>query len=102
MILTSETCLNYQFFEHFLTEISSQNSSGFSSQNSSQNCSIELGPRAGRSGTAFTLVSPHDVALVEAIEALTKTKLREHEEVDDQHVAEILTQVRIRGNQVAL
>ena len=61
-----------------------------------------MGPRAGRSGTAFTLVSPHDVALVEAIEALTKTKLREHEDVDDEHVAEILTQVRIRDNQVAL
>ena len=55
--------------------------------------SIELTPRAGRRGTAFTLVSPHDVALVEAIEALTKTKLREHEGVDDEHVAEILTQV---------
>ena len=50
--------------------------------------------RAGRRGTAFTLVSPHDVALVEAIEALTKTKLSEHEGVDDEHVAEILTQVR--------
>lgn len=50
--------------------------------------------RAGRSGTAFTLVSPHDVALVKAIEALTKTELKEHEEVDDEHVAEILTQVR--------
>ena len=51
--------------------------------------------RAGRSGTAFTLVSPHDVALVQAIEALTKTKLKEHEEVDDEHVAEILTQVSV-------
>jgi len=51
--------------------------------------------RAGRSGTAFTLVSPHDVALVKAIEALTKTELKEHEEVDDEHVAEILTQVNV-------
>ena len=49
--------------------------------------------RAGRSGTAFTLVSPHDVALVRAIEALTQTRLKEHDEVDDEHVAEILTQV---------
>ena len=49
--------------------------------------------RAGRSGTAFTLVSPHDVALVKAIEALTQTQLKEHDEVDDEHVAEILTQV---------
>ena len=49
--------------------------------------------RAGRSGTAFTLVSPHDVALVKAIEALTQTRLKEHDEVDDEHVAEILTQV---------
>ena len=48
--------------------------------------------RAGRRGTAFTLVSPHDVTLVHAIEALTKTKLEEHE-VDDEHVAEILAQV---------
>ena len=49
--------------------------------------------RAGRSGTAFTLVSPHDVALVKAIEALTQTRMKEHDEVDDEHVAEILTQV---------
>ena len=49
--------------------------------------------RAGRSGTAFTLVSPHDVALVRAIEALTQTRLKEHDEVDDEHVAEILMQV---------
>ena len=42
------TCLNYPFFNIFLVwGISSQNSSDFSSQNSSQNFSIELGSRLG-------------------------------------------------------
>ena len=50
--------------------------------------------RAGRKGFAVTLVSPHDVSLVKAIEELIKTKLKEME-VDDEAVAEILMQVSV-------
>ncbi len=50
--------------------------------------------RAGRKGAAFTLVTPHDVQLVKAVEKLIRTKLVEHA-ADDEHVAEILTQVNV-------
>jgi ATP-dependent RNA helicase DDX49/DBP8 len=50
--------------------------------------------RAGRKGAAFTLVTPHDVSLVKAIETLIRTKLTEYT-ADDEHVAEILTQVNV-------
>eukprot|EP00095_Tigriopus_kingsejongensis_P000465 maker-scaffold217_size252476-snap-gene-1.38 protein:Tk00465 transcript:maker-scaffold217_size252476-snap-gene-1.38-mRNA-1 annotation:"probable atp-dependent rna helicase ddx49" len=50
--------------------------------------------RAGRGGMAITLVTPQDVKLIKAIEALTRTKLVELE-VRDDSVAEILTQVNV-------
>ena len=47
---------DYPFLNIFLVEgISSQNSSGFSSQNSSQNCAIELFPRLNVAETAEVL-----------------------------------------------
>lgn len=48
--------------------------------------------RAGRAGRAVTLVTPTDVGLVQAIEAETKVRMEELR-VDEEKVAEILTQV---------
>lgn len=50
--------------------------------------------RAGRRGLAVTLVTPHDVILIKAIEELIETELDEMT-VDDNKVAEILTQVNV-------
>ena len=52
--------------------------------------------RAGRKGLAITLVTPHDVVLIQAVEKLIGTKLTEHEDSKmDDGVAEILTQVNV-------
>merc|ERR1712080_170286 len=50
--------------------------------------------RAGRNGRAVTLVTPHDINLIYAIEDLINTKLVEME-VDEEEVALILTQVNV-------
>ncbi len=59
--------------------------------------------RAGRAGLSVTLVTPADVQLVEAIEGLIKTKLKEFE-VNENTVAEIMTQVLVtrREQQIKL
>merc|ERR1711955_48992 len=48
--------------------------------------------RAGRGGQAISMVTPNDVALVQAIEAHTAVKWTEFE-ADDSRVAEIMVQV---------
>lgn len=50
--------------------------------------------RAGRKGMAITLMTQHDVKLVEAIEQLINTKLTEME-VDDKEVSKIVMQVLV-------
>ncbi|XP_076038152.1 putative ATP-dependent RNA helicase DDX49 [Oratosquilla oratoria] len=50
--------------------------------------------RAGRSGKALTIISPHDIKLLLAIEAETKRKLTEMK-VDDSVVKRILKQVKM-------
>jgi len=50
--------------------------------------------RAGRVGRAVTLVTPHDINLIYAIEDLINTKLVEME-LDESEVALILTQVNV-------
>jgi len=57
--------------------------------------------RAGRSGRAVTLVTPHDIGLVHAIEELIKTKMSELE-VDEEQVALILTQVNVTLREVEI
>ena len=48
--------------------------------------------RAGRAGRSVTLVTPHDIGLVHAIEELVNNKMVEME-MDEERVALILTQV---------
>ena len=50
--------------------------------------------RAGRRGKAITLVTPHDVRLIQAVEDLIGVKMQEFE-VDDDEVAEIMAQVNV-------
>ncbi|XP_039300522.1 probable ATP-dependent RNA helicase DDX49 [Nilaparvata lugens] len=50
--------------------------------------------RAGRGGTAISLVTPHDIHLVHAIEANINTKLKEYQ-IDGREVAKIFTQVSV-------
>jgi len=53
--------------------------------------------RAGRRGKAVSLVTPHDVRLVQAVEEMVGVRMREVEEgeVDEERVAEILAQVSV-------
>uniref|UniRef100_A0A1B6L5D5 RNA helicase n=1 Tax=Graphocephala atropunctata TaxID=36148 RepID=A0A1B6L5D5_9HEMI len=50
--------------------------------------------RAGRSGTAISLVTPHDIQLLQAIEQTINTKLSEFS-VSGKEVAKIFTQVSV-------
>ncbi|XP_068082762.1 probable ATP-dependent RNA helicase DDX49 [Anabrus simplex] len=50
--------------------------------------------RAGRGGTAISLMTPHDIHLIHAIEATINTKLVEYK-VDGKEVAKIFTQVSV-------
>ena len=55
--------------------------------------------RAGKGGQAVTLVTPTDVALIQAIEEMIKTKLTEYEEVKDDEVTDIHVQVGVTKRQ---
>ena len=50
--------------------------------------------RAGRRGMAITLVTPNDVVLIKAVEESIGVKLKEYENLDDEEVVKIHTQVR--------
>ncbi|KDR13848.1 probable ATP-dependent RNA helicase DDX49 isoform X2 [Zootermopsis nevadensis] len=50
--------------------------------------------RAGRSGVAISLVTPHDIKLLHSIEEAISTKLKEYV-VEDKEVMKILTQVSV-------
>lgn len=50
--------------------------------------------RAGRGGLAVSLVTPHDIKLLHAVEEAINTKLTEYK-VDDKEVAKIVTQVSV-------
>lgn len=50
--------------------------------------------RAGREGLAVSLITPHDIKLLHAIEDAINTKLTEYK-VDDKEVAKIVTQVSV-------
>ncbi|KAJ1526016.1 hypothetical protein ONE63_009190 [Megalurothrips usitatus] len=50
--------------------------------------------RAGRGGLAVSIVTPHDIKLLHAIEEAINTKLTEYN-VDDKEVAKIITQVSV-------
>nr|CAD7607122.1 unnamed protein product [Timema genevievae] len=50
--------------------------------------------RAGRGGTAISLVTPYDIRLVHAIEDAINTKLSEYK-VDDKEIVNIMTQVSV-------
>ena len=56
--------------------------------------------RAGRRGVAITLVTPHDVVLIKAVEETIGVKLTEHIGIDDSDVVKIHTQVSIILNSV--
>ena len=49
--------------------------------------------RAGRRGMAITFVTPNDVVLIKAVEESIGVKLKEYEELDDDEVVKIHTQV---------
>ena len=49
--------------------------------------------RAGRRGVAITLVTPHDVNLIKAVEDTIGVQLKEHEGINDSDVVQIHTQV---------
>ncbi|XP_054263607.1 probable ATP-dependent RNA helicase DDX49 isoform X2 [Macrosteles quadrilineatus] len=50
--------------------------------------------RAGRSGTAISLVTPHDLRLLQAVEQAINTKLQEYT-ISGKEVAKIFTQVSV-------
>ena len=56
--------------------------------------------RAGRRGVAITLVTPHDVVLIKAVEETIGVKLTEHIGIDDSDVVKIHTQVSLILNYV--
>lgn len=59
--------------------------------------------RAGKKGQAVTLVTPHDVKLVKAIEELTKVEMKELEGgLKDEDVADILTQVNVTRREMEM
>ena len=49
--------------------------------------------RAGRRGVAITLVTPHDVNLIKAVEDTIGVQLKEQEGINDSDVVQIHTQV---------
>jgi len=51
--------------------------------------------RAGRRGMAITFVTPNDVVLIKAVEESIGVKLKEYEELDDDEVVKIHTQVGV-------
>merc|ERR1712126_605261 len=51
--------------------------------------------RAGRRGMAITFVTPNDVVLIKAVEESIGVKLKEYEELDDDEVVKIHTQVDV-------
>jgi len=57
--------------------------------------------RAGRAGRSVTLVTPHDIGLVHAIEELVNNKMVEME-MDEERVALILTQVNVTMREVEI
>ncbi|KAG5888029.1 hypothetical protein JTB14_027824 [Gonioctena quinquepunctata] len=57
--------------------------------------------RAGRIGKAITLVTPYDIKLLQSIEQLIKTKLKEFK-VDDSEVGKIFTQVSVTKSEAFL
>jgi len=57
--------------------------------------------RAGRTGRSVTLVTPHDIGLVHAIEEVVNNKMVEME-VDEERVALILTQVNVTMREVEI
>ncbi|CAB3383731.1 Hypothetical predicted protein [Cloeon dipterum] len=57
--------------------------------------------RAGRGGSAVTLVTPNDINLLHAIEELINTKLTEYP-VDEKEVAKIFTEVTVTRRQAEI
>jgi len=51
--------------------------------------------RAGRRGIAITFVTPNDVVLIQAVEESIGVKLKEYEELDEDEVVKIHTQVGV-------
>jgi len=51
--------------------------------------------RAGRRGMAITFVTPNDVVLIKAVEESIGIKLKEYENLDDEEVVKIHTQVGV-------